>query len=589
MAEPDVGPLVASFIDFTGSDDAVALQMLQVGGAPRATCSATCRATCCLTRHAPGTVRVLVCLSFVAAASRVPARSSSPVALRDRAPCTALNRCLRLCDCVRAGDELATGGGGAAVLWGGARRPQARSRLTRMGAAPWGLREVQATGRGSRDATPPPRSSSPPPPPAAAAAAVAAGGGGMGGSMGGGEEVVRAPLPVRREALYGDAYALNRPSAAAAGRTPGGPSVPVVVDGFRDFGGEAGTRARARGEGQQGGEGGAARQASLASLFEPPYDILFAGSFDQAKQRAGAEGKWLLVNVQSTGEFASHMLNRDVWAVPAVKETISTYFLLWQVDAAAAEGAKVCGYYQVEALPVVMVLHPSTGQRKRCWQGALSADQLLEDLMPFIDRGPVGGAPGVGGEVRPPKKQRDVATGGEGEAEGAGAVGSGEEDEEEQLRLALAASLEGHTEEVGGDTEGRRGEADGREQGGAAGAGRDDALHAAQGEQAQQGTLARGAAEEEVELPEEPAVGTPASCRIAIRCPDGSRLQRRFLSSHSLQLLRAWCRQQVPEAAAGRPFRLSQALPGSAPLDLSSPTTIADAGLANSLLALAWD
>ncbi|CAI5469290.1 unnamed protein product [Closterium sp. Yama58-4] len=348
---------------------------------------------------------------------------------------------------------------------------------------------------------------------------------------------------------------------------------PVVVDGFRDFGSEAGTRARARGEGQQGGEGGAARQASLASLFEPPYDILFAGSFDQAKQRAGAEGKWLLVNVQSTGEFASHMLNRDVWAV----------------DAAAAEGAKVCGYYGVEALPVVMVLHPSTGRRKRCWQGALSADQLLEDLMPFIDRGPVGGAPGAGGEVRPPKKLRDVPTGGEGEAEGAGAVGSGEEDEEEQLRLALAASLEGHTEERGEDTEGRRGEAEGREQGGAVGAGRDDILHAAEGEQEQQGALAGGAAEEEVELPEEPAVGTPASCRIAIRCPDGSRLQRRFLSSHSLQVLRAWCRQQVPGAAAGRPFRLSQALPGSAPLDLSSPTTIAEAGLANSLLALAWD
>ncbi|CAI5527562.1 unnamed protein product [Closterium sp. Naga37s-1] len=533
MAEPDVGPLVASFIDFTGSDDAVALQMLQATN---------------------WQLEEAVQLFFGGGAEA-------------------------------AGAQQTDAHGGSAV-------------------GPAG-----GAGNGSRDATPPPRSSSPPPPPAAA---VAAGGGGMGGSMGGGEEVVRAPLPVRREALYGDAYALNRPSAGAAGRAPGGPSAPVVVDGFRDFGGEAGTRARARGEGQQGGEVGAARQASLASLFEPPYDILFAGSFDQAKQRAGAEGKWLLVNVQSTGEFASHMLNRDVWAVPAVKETISTYFLLWQVDAAAAEGAKVCGYYQVEGLPVVMVLHPSTGQRKRCWQGVLSADQLLEDLMPFIDRGPVGSAPGAGGEVRPPKKLRDVPTEGDGGA-GVGAVGSGEEDEEEQLRLALAASLEGHTE---GHTEEEEGDTEGREQGGAMGPGRDDASHAAEGQE-QQGASAGGAAEEEVELPEEPAVGTPASCRIAIRCPDGTRLQRRFLSSHSLLvlppsfkatclppiprlctvphhlpamlLLRAWCRQQVPEAAAGRPFRLSQALPGSSPLDLSSPTTIADAGLANSLLALAWD
>ncbi|GJP31352.1 hypothetical protein CLOM_g11994 [Closterium sp. NIES-68] len=497
MAEPDVGPLVASFIDFTGSDDAVALQMLQ--------------ATSWRLEEA-------VQLFFAGGAEA-------------------------------AGAQRADADGGGAVGRGG------------------------GGGTGPRDATPPPRSSSPPPAPAAA---TAGGGGlGMGGSMGGGEEVVRAPLPVRREALYGDAYALNRPTLGVSARALAA-AAPPVVDGFRDFGGEAAARARARGEGQQGGEGGAVRQASLASLFEPPYDILFAGSFDQAKQRAGAEGKWLLVNVQSTGEFASHMLNRDVWAVPAVKETITTYFVLWQVDAAAAEGAKVCGYYGVAGLPVVMVLHPATGQRKRCWEGALSADQLLEDLMPFIDRAPQEGASLPGGEVRPPKKPRDVPEA----AQGVGVVGrSGEEDEEEQLRLALAASLEGHSE-------GQKGEAGREEQGGGVGAGRDDALHEAE---EQQGAQAGGAAAAEVEVPEEPAVGTPASCRIAIRCPDGARLQRRFLSLHPLEVLRAWCRQQLPEAAAGRPFRLSLALPGSAPLDLSSATTIADAGLANSLLALAWD
>ncbi|GJP65112.1 hypothetical protein CLOP_g22016 [Closterium sp. NIES-67] len=177
MAEPDVGPLVASFIDFTGSDDAVALQMLQ--------------ATSWRLEEA-------VQLFFAGGAEA-------------------------------AGAQRADADGGGAVGRGG------------------------GGGTGPRDATPPPRSSSPPPAPAAA---TAGGGGlGMGGSMGGGEEVVRAPLPVRREALYGDAYALNRPTLGVSARALAA-AAPPVVDGFRDFGGEAAARARARGEGQQGGEGG---------------------------------------------------------------------------------------------------------------------------------------------------------------------------------------------------------------------------------------------------------------------------------------------------------------------------------------------
>ena len=33
----------------------------------------------------------------------------------------------------------------------------------------------------------------------------------------------------------------------------------------------------------------------------------------QAKAKAAEEGKWMLLNVQSQSEFASHRLNRDTW------------------------------------------------------------------------------------------------------------------------------------------------------------------------------------------------------------------------------------------------------------------------------------
>ena len=83
--------------------------------------------------------------------------------------------------------------------------------------------------------------------------------------------------------------------------------------------------------------------------------------FLQAKDTAAAQDKWLLINLQSTKEFSSHMvgclsslfgdnyfilygwtkflvfvycflkLNRDTWANEAVSQTISTNFIFWQV------------------------------------------------------------------------------------------------------------------------------------------------------------------------------------------------------------------------------------------------------------------
>jgi hypothetical protein len=82
----------------------------------------------------------------------------------------------------------------------------------------------------------------------------------------------------------------------------------------------------------------------------------------QAKSAASMQDKWLLVNIQSTREFSSHMvfysccsifqfswlfvsalsllptifffvkLNRDTWANDAVSQIISTNFIFWQVS-----------------------------------------------------------------------------------------------------------------------------------------------------------------------------------------------------------------------------------------------------------------
>ncbi len=53
-------------------------------------------------------------------------------------------------------------------------------------------------------------------------------------------------------------------------------------------------------------------------------------------------------------------------------------------------------------------------------------------------------------------------------------------------------------------------------------------------------------------MPPEPAEGEPGAVRVALRLPDGRRLMRRFLASHTLAALADLCTAEVPEAAAGR-------------------------------------
>ena len=73
----------------------------------------------------------------------------------------------------------------------------------------------------------------------------------------------------------------------------------------------------------------------------------------------------------------------------------------------------------------------------------------------------------------------------------------------------------------------------------------------------------------------------------AVRFPDGSRGQRRFPRDAPLAAVHDWCLSRSPEAAGGRPFFLSEALPGAAPLaDLGQTLEAAD--VADAMLVMKW-
>ncbi|KAE8729210.1 Plant UBX domain-containing protein 7 [Hibiscus syriacus] len=194
----------------------------------------------------------------------------------------------------------------------------------------------------------------------------------------GGEEV-RPPLPVVREALYGDAslYGLGFPHQQSGSS----------ID-FRNFDEEM-KRPRVWESDEGSSSTVDAPRDNLASLYRPPFNLMFQGPFEKAKAAASVEDKWLLVNLQSSKEFSSHMLNRDIWGNEAVSQTVRTNFIFWQVYDDTSEGRKVCTYYKLDLVPVVLIIDPITGQKMRSWCGMVQPESLLEDLIQFMDGGPM--------------------------------------------------------------------------------------------------------------------------------------------------------------------------------------------------------
>ncbi|OIT35666.1 PREDICTED: plant UBX domain-containing protein 7 [Nicotiana attenuata] len=362
-------------------------------------------------------------------------------------------------------------------------------------------------------------------------------------------EDIRPPLPVKREVLYDNAVLYGSSGVGGSSREP------RLVVPFRNFEEEMKRPGVWEAEKRSISTADAA-QDNLASLYRPPFALMYHGPFEKAKDAARAQNKWLLVNMQSTREFSSHMLNRDTWANEAVAQTIKSNFIFWQVYDDTEEGSKVCTYYKLDSMPVVLVLDPITGQKMRSWRGMVQPETLLEDLVSFMDASPSEYHVNLSHKrpretpqapPRQPQPQSEI----------------GEEDEE--LQRALAASMEG-IEDPGAVASKETSEAN------------DD-----------------GEEKHLIKKPsypplsEEPKGDRTLLCRVAIRFPDGRRLQRNFLRSDSIKLLWSFCSTQLEEAKT-RPFRFTQAIPGASKfLEYDSNITFEESGLANSIISFTWE
>eukprot|EP00899_Mesostigma_viride_P002729 jgi/Mesvir1/12457/Mv00611-RA.1 len=445
---------------------------------------------------------------------------------------------------------------------------------------------------------------------------------------------VRAPLPAKMDTLYAPQPLLGGIGAAYGGLAAMKPHhPPQMVAAFRDFQQEAKAASAAglsvapgqgpsRGKGAEGGAMaggssggvGVAAPSGLAGLFTPPSDILFPGQlFEDAKTLAHQQDKWLLLNVQTETEFASHLLNRDVWANETVKSTVASAFVFWQVHKEAPEGAKVCSFYHLMDLPAVMILDPFTGRKLEHLQGAFDASRLLDLLVDYLEEPPSRSRKGRKSNARPssagppPPTTAGATQPSRTSSTGAGPPLRRARTEEEELELAIAASL-GHPLEAGssfpeakavrqvsatgaGD-ESRDGGAGGQHLGGASAASpsvdspyREEGGGGAAGGVDVRGTMAAAA----VELGEEPRAGDAGVCTVAIRLPDGARCTRRFLKSQAIRALYKFCVSQVEEAAGGRRFVLAEGYPGAPVLPEDSNLTLEQARVERAIVVMKWD
>ncbi|XP_076922521.1 plant UBX domain-containing protein 7-like [Bidens hawaiensis] len=324
---------------------------------------------------------------------------------------------------------------------------------------------------------------------------------------------VRAPLPVKRDVLY-DAPLLY------GGRFGYNPLEPRTVVPFRNFDDEL--KNAGVWETNQGATTSTRRKSrdNLATLYRPPFALMFHGQFEKAKEAAKAQDRWLIVNLQSTREFSSHMLNRDTWANEAVSQTITSNFIFWQVYDDAEEGRKIKTYYKLETVPVTLVIDPVTGQRMRSWRGMIQPESLLEDLLQFMDGSPNNHNIRLS-HKRPREDSQASSQAPPPKIQTVSVVADGTDEEDEEVRAARALPMEttmgNSVKEPLKDS---------------------DVINVNE-------EIQKSEKYNYPPLPEEPKGDRNLICRVGVRLPDGRRLQRNFLRADPIQLLWSFCNENL--------------------------------------------
>ena len=178
-------------------------------------------------------------------------------------------------------------------------------------------------------------------------------------------------------------------------------------------------------------------------MYQPPWDLMFKGDWEQAREEGREEQKWMLVNIQESSVFDCQILNRDLWKNPSVVDTVKQNFVFLQYSKEDVRAENYLQYYfhdheNKHSYPHIAIVDPRTGEQVKVWSTeAPKPSDFLMQLHEFLDRY------SLSSHARNPVAKR------KSEAQKKKSVT--EMTEEEQLEQALQASLAGQvdTEKLG--------------------------------------------------------------------------------------------------------------------------------------------
>jgi hypothetical protein len=166
-------------------------------------------------------------------------------------------------------------------------------------------------------------------------------------------------------------------------------AVPSIWDDTAD----PATRRQGLAQATGGASEASSKNARLAELYRPPFEIMRQMSWDAARELGKEEEKWILVNIQDASIFDCQQLNRDIWKDQGIKEVVKENFLFMQYNKDDTRGSTYIQYYfqasdSQDAYPHIAIVDPRTGEQVKVWSGPPlpKAPDFLMQLVEFLDR-----------------------------------------------------------------------------------------------------------------------------------------------------------------------------------------------------------
>jgi hypothetical protein len=98
--------------------------------------------------------------------------------------------------------------------------------------------------------------------------------------------------------------------------------------------------------------------------------------FEEAREEAREQEKWILVNVQDESVFQSQVLNRDIWRAQEVQQCVREHFVFLQMNRNGRDGRDYIRLYMPnitagissDEFPHIAIIDPRTGEQVKVWK-----------------------------------------------------------------------------------------------------------------------------------------------------------------------------------------------------------------------------